>query len=496
VAAALLVPLAFLVLQAVQVGWADLRPLLLRQLTVQLVWNTVRLSVVVTALAAAIGLFCAFAVERTDLPGRRLWAVLVVLPVAIPDFVIGWGWVSVAPWLRGYWGAVFVMTLAVYPLIYLPVAAALRHADPAQEEVARSLGYGRRATFVKVTLRQVRTALTGGMVVVALVLLAEFGAFEVLGYQTLTTTIYNEYLGGFNGPAACALSLVLVALCALVLSGEALTRTRGREVGSGPGARRLPVRHRLGRARLPVLGGFGLLSALALGVPLGVIGYWMLTPAPSTLPSASLFSATWHTAAYSVAAGLVATAAAVPVALLSVRHPGRSSMALERSTYAVLSVPGLVIALSLTYVSERYAAGLLYQSAALLIVAYALMFFPLALVAVRASVAQAPVALEEVARSLGSSRLAVLRRVTLPLIAPGLAAAFCLVFLEAVTELTATLVLVPTGVQTLSTQFWSFQSNTAYHQAAPYAAVMVAVAVVPGYLLGRWFDRRPAAGSV
>jgi iron(III) transport system permease protein len=155
-----------------------------------------------------------------------------------------------------------------------------------------------------------------------------------------------------------------------------------------------------------------------------------------------------------------------------------------------------VIALALTYFSERYAAGLLYQSSAMLIVAYAIMFFPLALVAVRTSVAQAPPALEEVGRSLGANRLQALWRLTLPLVAPGLAAAFCLVFLEAVTELTATLVLIPTGVQTLATQFWAFQSNISYGQAAPYAGVMVLIAAVPSVVLGRWFDRLPARRSV
>ena len=112
--------------------------------------------------------------------------------------------------------------------------------------------------------------------------------------------------------------------------------------------------------------------------------------------------------------------------------------------------------------------------------------------AVRASVARAPVGMEEVGRSLGKGRLAVLGRITLPLIAPGLAAAFCLVFLEAVTELTATLLLKPTGAETLATQFWAFTSNISYHQAAPYAAVMVAIAAVPSYVLGRWFDRMPS----
>ncbi|HEX3873996.1 MAG TPA: ABC transporter permease subunit, partial [Solirubrobacteraceae bacterium] len=89
-------------------------------------------------------------------------------------------------------------------------------------------------------------------------------------------------------------------------------------------------------------------------------------------------------------------------------------------------------------------------------------------------------------------RFEVLWRVTIPLVAPGLAAGFCLVFLSAVTELTATLVLIPTGAQTLSTEFWAFQTNLSYSQAAPYAGLMILIAAVPSYVLGRWFDRMPS----
>ena len=158
-------------------------------------------------------------------------------------------------------------------------------------------------------------------------------------------------------------------------------------------------------------------------------------------------------------------------------------------------MPGLVIALAFSYFTERYANGFLYQSAPLLILAYAILFFPLALVGVRASVMQAPPGLEDVARSLGQRRLAVLWRVTLPLIGPGLAAAFCLVFLSAVTELTATLILIPTGVQTLATQFWAYQQNLAYGQAAPFALAIIAIAALPSYVLGRFFDRLPLQGA-
>jgi iron(III) transport system permease protein len=492
VAVVLVLPLCFLLIEAHGAGIATIVHLIFRSLTATLLWNTVRLTVVVTVLCAVIGTTAAWFIERTDLPGRRVWAVLVVVPLAIPDFVVSFGWASLSTWVEGFRGAVLVMTLAIYPLVYLPVAASFRNADPGQEEIARSLGAGRLNTFWRITIGQARTAILGGCLLVVLVLLAEYGAFEILGYQTFTTEIFTEFNVSFNVPTASALSLVLVFLSLLALSGEGLARGRGRVSRSGPLAQRVGVRHRLGRARVPALAGFLLLVALALGVPVGASVYWILEAGRSYLTGVSLVDAAWHTALYSAAAAALATLMALPVALLAVRHRSRGYQLLERSTYLVLAMPGLVIALAFSYFTERYASGFLYQSAPLLILAYAILFFPLALVGVRASVMQAPPGLEEVARSLGQGRLAVLWRVTLPLIGPGLAAAFSLVFLSAVTELTATLILIPTGVQTLATQFWAYQQNLAYGQAAPFALAIIAIAAVPSYVLGRFFDRLPS----
>ena len=492
VAAVVLAPLVFLVFEAQGAGTSSVAHLIWRPLTATLLWNTVRLVVVVTLLCAVIGTLTAWCVERTDLPGRRIWAVLVVVPFAIPDFVVSFGWASLSTWVEGFRGAVLVMTLAVYPLVYLPVAASLRSADPSLEEVARGLGLGRFKTFARVTLGQARNAILGGCVLVALVILAEYGAFEILAYRTFTTEIFTQV---FNVPTACALSLVLVVLSIVVLGGDVLARGRARLTRTGPLAQRAARRHALGRAKIPVLVGFAALVGLALGVPVGSSIYWIFEGGAASITGVSLVTAGWHTALYSGVAAALATLMALPVALLALRHNNRVGRILERSTYLVLAVPGVVIAFALSYFSERYAYGFAYQSAPMLIVAYAILFFPLALVGVRASVAYAPVSLEEVARSLGLRRLAVMVRVTLPIVGPGLAAAFCLVFLAAVTELTATLLLVPTGVQTLATQFWAYQQNLSYGQAAPFALVIILVAAGPSYVLGRYFDRLPARAA-
>ncbi len=489
VAALLALPLVFLLLEASGAGTSEVSHLIFRRLTADLLWNTVRLTVAVTTLCAILGTATAWCIERTRLPGRRVWEVLIVVPLAIPDFVVSFGWASLWNWFQGFRGAVVVMTLAVYPLVYLPVAASFRAADPGQEEVARSLGAGRVRTFVRITLAQARGAILGGCLLVAMVMLAEYGAFEILGYQTFTTEIFSEFSLSFSVPAACALSLVLVALSLLVLAGDGLARGRGRvSRGGSLAARKLPPLP-LGKAKLPVLAGFVLLTGLALGMPIASSSYWIVEGGAHAISGVALPAAALTTAGYGVAAAALDTLLALPLALLAVRHPGRIRQLLERTTYLVLAMPGVVAAFALSYFTERYAGGFGYQSAPLLVLCYAIMFFPLALVGIKASLSRAPASLDDMARSLGQNRVKVLLRVTLRLAAPGIAAAFCLVFLSVVTELTATLLLIPTGAQTLSSQFWAYESNLSYGQAAPFALVMIAIAALPSYVLGRFFNR-------
>ena len=292
----LLLPVTFLIWQASGVGWSLISHLLLRRLTLSLLINTIELTLAVTTCAALIAVAAAWCVERTNLPGRRVWRILMLLPLAIPDFVVGYTWSSLTPIIHGLSGAVLVMTLGLFPLIYLPVAAALRRADSTLYEVARGLGMNRFKAFCRVVLPQIRPALLGGCLLVTLALLAEFGAFEILRFQTFTTEIFTEFTLGFNAPAASALSLLLVLLSLLALTGEHLVGRRGSgratasaksgsNGGAATSARVLKVhRYQLGRATLPVLGGFLALTGLSVGVPVSTVIYWRLQPSDTTLP--------------------------------------------------------------------------------------------------------------------------------------------------------------------------------------------------------------------
>jgi iron(III) transport system permease protein len=484
VGALVLLPLVFLVIEAQQSGWGEIDRLLLRHNTAVLLWNTLRLVAVSTLSCLVIGVGTAWCVERTTIPARRLWTVLLVLPLGIPDFVVGFGWVSIDHGLHGYWAAVMIMTLSLYPLVFLPAVAGLAGVDPALEEVARSLGMGPWQVFFKVTLRQMLPAVLGGCLLVTLGLLAEYGAFEILQYQTFTVAIFTEFKLGFDTAAACALSLVLVALGVAALVGELALVGRGRLAKIGAGARRNAPKVALGALTVPILTGLLALAALALGVPVGALAYWSIRGGSTTLPSASILTAAVHTAELSAGAAILSTVLAVPVTIAAMRYRNRVSTAIERLALLPQALPGLVVALGLVSFSVRYALPL-YQSALELIVAYAILFLPLAVVGVRAALALAPPRLEEVGRSLCRRPTAVWLTVTLPLIAPGLGVAFLLVFISSCTELTATLLLRPTGINTLATQFWVYTSDFSYGAAAPYAALIVAISAIPAYLLSR-----------
>ncbi|KAB2808571.1 iron ABC transporter permease [Pimelobacter simplex] len=484
IAALTLVPLGYVLWTTAELGVGEATDFLWRPRIGELLWNTVRLLVLGVLVSTAVGVAGAWVVERTDVPARGWWHGLLCAPLAVPAFVNGYGWVSTTHAVQSFPGAVMVVSLSYFPLVYLPTVAALRRLDPAVEEVATALGKGPWQVFWRVTLPAISPAVLGGALLVGLHLLAEYGALQLLNYPTLTTAILQQYATVFNGPEATLLALVLVTFCLLLLGIELLLRGRRRRARVGSGARREPTRIRLGRRRPVVVGGLALLAVWALGVPIGALVRWLVRGTSSGIDWGELTGAASSTFVLALLGGLLATAAAVPVVWLAVRHRGLLTTAIERSVYTASAMPGIVIALALVTVSIR-AVPAVYQTLGLLLVGYLILFLPRAVVSVRSTFELVPPNLEEVARSLGCSGPAVARRVTLPLVLPGLSAAAALVALAVATELTATLLLAPIGTETLATRFWSDASSVAYGAAAPYALALIALSVPSTWLLAR-----------
>ena len=492
VSAVALLPLGFVVWAAVEIGWQQASALIFRGRVGELLVNTLLLELCAVPLAILMAVALAWLTERSDLPGARVWSWLAVAPLAVPAFVHSYAWISAVPSLHGLSAATLVSVLAYTPFVYLPVAAQLRRLDPAAEDVAASLGLGPWMVFLRVVLPQLRLAICGGSLLVGLHLLAEYGLFALIRFDTFTTAIIDQFQAVYNGPAANMLGGVLVACCLLLLAVEALARGGERYARVGSGAARPPQRLALGRAALPCLALPALIAALSLGVPLLVLVRWLAIGGSGVWRLGPLGDAFAQTVVLALAGAAVTTLAATPAAWLSVRAPGPLQRVLEACHYYAGALPGVVVALALVTVTVRIALPL-YQTVPTLLVAYAVLFLPRALVGLRASIAQAPAELEEAAMSLGRTPVQARWQTTMRLAAPGAAASAALVALGVTTELTATLMLSPNGTVTLATEFWSFTSELDYAAAAPYAALMV-LSSLPLTLLLHAQSRR-AAGS-
>ena len=501
VVAAVLLPLAYLVLRA---GTAGARAWEILELgaTARLVFDTSVLVLAVVAAAVAIGVPLAWLVTRTDLPGRRVWAVAAALPLVIPSYVAalallgalgprgilqgvleGPFGVERLPEIYGFWGALLALTLSTYPYVYLLVAASLRDLDPSFEEAAHALGHSRLSAFFRVTLPALRPPIAAGSLLVALYALSDFGAVSLMQYPALTRSIYLQYQALFEREPAAVLALVLVALTALVLAVEGLVRRKRRVYRVSPGSSRRATPVRLGAWRWPAAAFCGSVVALFLALPVAVLVHWTLEAIPLGDPIELAWRAALGSLLAAGAAAVVAGIAALPVAVLAQRHPRTWTRGLERISYTANALPGIVVALSLVFFGARY-GGRLYQTLPLLIFAYVVRFLPQALAALGAALRGVSPRVEEAARALGRRPASVLVSVTAPLVRPGLLAGVALVFLSAMKELPATLLLRPIGFETLATEIWAATSIGAYSEAAPAALLLIVLSAPFVYLLG------------
>ena len=477
--------------------------------TFALAARTLALAATVTALATAIALPMAWLTGRTDLPARRLFAVLSALPLAVPSYVgamvaiaalgpRGLLQQALAPLgverlpsaIFGFWGATVVLALFTYPYLLLTLRPAIASLDSRLEDVSRGFGHGRWRTFRRVTLPQLRPALTSGGLLVALYTLADFGAVSLLHFDSLTRVIFSRY-ESFDRGGAAALALVLAVIALGVVALEVWSRGRVR-YDSAHGATRHAALVPLGRWRWPALTFVVAVLTLALAVPLGVLGYWLVRGIAAGEAIEGVWGAATDSLFGAVLAALFAGLLALPVALLAVRHPRfpltRPAEVLAHTGFAL---PGLVVALAFIFAAVNF--GWLYGSLWLLIAAYALRFLPQALGATRVALLQVRPSMEEAARGMGRPAANVLATITLPLARPGILAGAALVFLTTMKELPATLILSPIGFETLAVRVWSASSEAFFARAALPALLLIALSSLP-LLLPALARRERAAG--
>ena len=448
--------------------------------------NTLLLAASVTVASTILGIAGALVLSRVRLHFSRSLAVVAVLPLAVPSYLAAFGWLAAIPGVSGFWPSWLVLTVVTTPYVVLPVAAALRATPATLSEVARTLGYGPLRTFVAVGWPGIRSSALAGALLVCLYVLADFGGVALFRFPVLTTAIHQAYGASFDRNYAAVLAAVLVTIALVIFVIDRRARA----------PREIPLSRSTDRARVS-WGRFTPLAVLivaapailAVGVPLAsLIARLVNAQTVHELDIVGLAQASLTTVLLSAAGAVIAVLLSLPIATIAARFPGRVSRILEAAGSLPLAVPGIVVGLGLVFFA-LLAAPALYQSAAMLAFAYGVLFLPKAIGTIRSSVERVPRELEDVASTLGYSALRRWWHVTARVARPGIVVATLFITVTAMKELPATLMLRPTGTNTLAMELWSKTDVAAYGAAVPYALALVLLAAVPAVILSPQSER-------
>lgn len=494
VAAVFATPLGYLLVRNLGAA-GDLWSTLAARRSVDPLVRSLTLAATVAVSSAVAGTGLAWVVARTDVPFRRTWAALLPLPLVFPSFVgafalqaslarggLAESWFGMDGFrVEGFVGAWAVLTLFTFPYVLLPVGARLLALAPSYEESARLLGRSPLAVFRTVVLPQLAGAIRAGALLVFLYVISDFGAVQLLRYDTLTRVIYENRL--LDRSRSLALALLLAVIALVVATGE---RRLARRAPAATLARgRASLRMPLGRWRWPV----GLLMAAVVAVslagPLVGLAFWAWrgisgAADPGTYLGDQLRDLTrpaWSTAWVSVATAVVAVAVVLPVAYLTARHRSRLAGPANALVVSGFALPGLVIALSVIALATSGSGALfaLYRTYPLLVLAYVVHFGAQSMRSAQVALGSVPARLDDAARVLGAGRVRRLATIDLPLMLPGLAAGGGLVLLSTMKELPATLLLSPFGFETLATRMWGATEDGFLAEAGIASLVLVAV---------------------
>ena len=478
-----LLPLIYLIVRLIQTEPSRLLAVLSRDRTWSLTAHTVGITTATAGTASVIGVLSAVIIVRTDFAARRVLAVMSVLPLAVPSYVAAYTWLAAVPTIGGFWGTLLIEVACTVPLVTLPVAAALRSADPAVEEVARSLGQSPLQAFMRTTFPQILPAGLAGALLVALYTVSEYGTPALMNYDVLTRALVTSYTASFDRSTAFVYALVLVVIALAVVALENAARGRARQWRVSRGAMRSTTVTRLSSGRAAAAAVVLTLPAVvAIVVPFATLIARIINRGGAEISFSEVMRALTNTVALAGGGALLAVVLALPVGVLTARWRNPSVRALETASFTGNALPGVVV--GLCFVAGTLAlAPALYQTVLNVALAYAVLFLPRAVGAVRTATAAVPPVLEEAARSLGRNALRTWASVTLRITAPGVATGALLALVAAMKELPATLMLRPTGMDTLATEMWSRTAVSAYSEAAPFALALILVAALPAFVL-------------
>jgi iron(III) transport system permease protein len=522
VALAVLLPLVALAAIAGE-GSGDLWPHLLAYVLPSALTQTFLLLLGVGALSCLFAIPCAWLVANCDFPGRSLFEWALLMPLAVPGYIVAYSYLDVLhplgpvqetlrallgiasprdfrlPDVRSLGGCVFVLACVLYPYVYLSARASFLVQSAAALEVARTLGASRAKAFFKVGLPLARPAVVAGLTLVLLETLGDIGASEFLGVRTLTVSIYATWVNRSNLPGAAQIALVMLALVLALILAERAARSTRRFVASGT-ARPAPPAQLAGPAAIGAVLLCAVPVALGFLVPVVHLAVAAVRRVNEAGVSATLPQEAATTAVIAVAATGLTLAAGLVVALACRLAPSALSSTLARLASLGYAVPGTVLGIGLLSPLAGFdnmvdaalrqtfgiSTGLLLSgSGAALVLALAIRFLAIPVGSIEAGFAKLSPHLDMAARSLGATRGATVARIHLPLLRPALLTAALLVFVDAMKELPATLLLRPLGLETLATHIYAEAARGTYEDGALAALLIVLVGLGPVILLAR-----------
>ena len=521
IAAIVLAPVAALIIIAAR-GSGDLWPHLARYVLPQAVQDTALLLAGVGAITVIIGVGTAWLVATCRFPGRGLFDWALLLPLAVPTYIVAYTYLDVLhplgpiqtgaraffgiedprgfslPDVRSLWGAIWLLSFVLYPYVYLAARALFLMQSAPVLEVARTLGASATRTFFRVALPLARPAIVVGTTLALLEALNDIGASEFLGVRTLTVSIYSTWLNRSSLPGAAQIALVMLTAVVALVMLERWGRRRQRFAGAG---------RRTHPPSPAVLGGpaaFGAFFACLLPVLFGFL-----------IPAAHLAYEAWdrianfglspqlviearNSVGFAAIATVVTLALGIVIAYAVRLDRGGIAAAASRVASLGYAIPGTVLAVGLLTPLAAfdnaldgafrqifgYGFGLLISgSGGALVLAYVIRFLAISAGGVEAGFSKIPLSYDGAARSLGETKAGTIRRIHLPLLSPALGAAAILVFVDCMKELPATLLLRPIGFETLATHIYAEASRGSYEDGAVAALLIVLVGLGPVLLL-------------
>ncbi len=480
--------------------------------------STLGLLVLVILGTLVLGGGLAWLVSGYDFPGRKALAWMLVLPLAMPGYILGFVFMSTfgftgpiqgglrslfgpdvpVPEIRSVWGAALVFSLSLYPYVYLLARAAMREQATASYEVARSLGYSHLKAARKVIFPLARPSLIAGLTLVTLETLTDFATVIYFNVQTVSVGVYRVWKGMFDRDAASELaSLVLMFALALLLI-ERTMRGRARYTQQGGGSRQLPSKKLYGARGWAATGACIGVLTLAFFAPVLQLAWWAAGQLAGGKGAGDSNFLSYLTNSAVLAIGAAGLVAVVAIGVTNARRFSgtRYVKSMSQMSTAGYALPGPVIAIGVLLVLAGVDRGLeamgisipgllVTGSLAGVVYAYVVRFMALGVNGIDASLQKVPEELTLTARSLGATPARVMRKIHLPLTKTGVAVALLLVGIDALKELPMVLLLRPFGFDTLPVWVWQLAAESRWESAALPSLTIIAASLVPVALLTR-----------